>query len=282
MNLSSGRDWAYLAVLICLYSLFEYFLKRLWWKPTEDYGHSTRTVVTQAGGLFLTLFIGSAGFVTFTLGAGYAAMAALYGAWLYLSKRQTKEEYLTRSLSRFLSRQAAMGIAIVVLWRISLPLSVHSWYAAGGDVVLSGFGAYADVLREKLTLILSVTASYLFMIDGGTRVVKGIMGKFPGLLRKVNQALQGEDLNNAPTASATETEENVGEWIGFLERIITLTFVLTGNFTALAFVLTAKSIARFKELEQSKDFAEYYLLGTSGSMLCALGIGILVRMIFGL
>ena len=60
------------------------------------------------------------------------------------------------------------------------------------------------------------------------------------------------------------------------------TYTLTGNFTVIAFVLTAKSIARFKELEQSKDFAEYYLLGTSGSMIVALGSGILVSIIFGL
>ena len=67
-----------------------------------------------------------------------------------------------------------------------------------------------------------------------------------------------------------------------MERLITLTFVLLGNFTAIAFVLIVKSIARFKALEESKDFAEYYLLGTLGSMIAAIGAGMLVRITFGL
>lgn len=128
-------------------------------------------------------------------------------------------------------------------------------------------------------MILAILTAYLFVIDGGTRIVRGILGKFPGLYKKVIQTLNA---NDASTATPTESEENVGEWIGILERIITVTFVLTGNFTAIAFVLTAKSIARFKALEESKDFAEYYLLGTSGSMIAALGVGILVRIVFGL
>jgi hypothetical protein len=75
-----------------------------------------------------------------------------------------------------------------------------------------------------------------------------------------------------------DDNENIGEWIGILERVITLTFVLTGSYTAVAFALTAKSIARFKELED-KNFAEYYLLGTSSSVATALLVGALVQVL---
>ena len=67
--------------------------------------------------------------------------------------------------------------------------------------------------------------------------------------------------------------EGAGAIIGILERIFTLTLVFIGQYTALALILTAKSIARFEDLKK-REFAEYYLIGTLSSMLFALFIGI--------
>lgn len=52
-----------------------------------------------------------------------------------------------------------------------------------------------------------------------------------------------------------------GSWIGILEREIILMLGLMGQYSAIGFVLTAKSLARFKQLE-NKSFAEKYLVGT--------------------
>ena len=71
-------------------------------------------------------------------------------------------------------------------------MAIHEWYAACEDAVLSGFGKSADVLRDRLALILSVAAAYLFMIDGGTRIVRGILDKFSGLYWKVLKVLNEE------------------------------------------------------------------------------------------
>lgn len=60
----------------------------------------------------------------------------------------------------------------------------------------------------------------------------------------------------------TETEGvKIGSWIGILEREIIFILGLMGQFGAIGFVLTAKSLARFKQLE-NKSFAEKYLVGT--------------------
>ena len=67
--------------------------------------------------------------------------------------------------------------------------------------------------------------------------------------------------------------KGAGALIGFLERALTLTLVLADEYTAIALVLTAKSIARYKELQDQK-FAEYYLVGTMTSILFAILIGI--------
>ncbi len=67
-----------------------------------------------------------------------------------------------------------------------------------------------------------------------------------------------------------------GALIGALERALTITFVLLGQYTALGLVLTAKSITRFEKLKDRR-FAEYYLVGTLASMLWAILIGLATR-----
>lgn len=61
----------------------------------------------------------------------------------------------------------------------------------------------------------------------------------------------------------------IGSWIGVLEREIILILGLLGQYGAIGFVLTAKSLARFKQLE-NKSFAEKYLVGTLLSALIAI------------
>ena len=46
----------------------------------------------------------------------------------------------------------------------------------------------------------------------------------------------------------------------------------TGEFSALAFIIAAKGLARMKQLED-KQFAEYMLIGTFVSALAAIIVG---------
>ena len=61
----------------------------------------------------------------------------------------------------------------------------------------------------------------------------------------------------------------IGMWIGILEREIILMLGLLGQYGAIGFVLAAKSLARYKQLE-NKAFAEKYLVGTLLSTLIAI------------
>jgi hypothetical protein len=74
--------------------------------------------------------------------------------------------------------------------------------------------------------------------------------------------------------------KGAGTIIGILERILTLTFVLIGEYTAIAIIFTAKSITRFDELKNRK-FSEYYLIGTLSSILFAVIMGIITIWILG-
>lgn len=59
-----------------------------------------------------------------------------------------------------------------------------------------------------------------------------------------------------------EGSPNAGALIGILERAIVVLLLSVNQYSAIGFVLTAKSIARYKKITDSAVFAEYYLIGT--------------------
>lgn len=70
---------------------------------------------------------------------------------------------------------------------------------------------------------------------------------------------------------------NAGNYIGILERLFVVCFILTGHFEAIGFLLAAKSIFRFGDLKEAKDrkLTEYVMIGT----LISFGIAILIGLI---
>ena len=70
--------------------------------------------------------------------------------------------------------------------------------------------------------------------------------------------------------SAMASPARVGATIGVLERLLIVALVLTNATAAVGFVIAAKTIARFKQLDD-RQFAEYYLLGTLASVAVAVG-----------
>ncbi len=70
---------------------------------------------------------------------------------------------------------------------------------------------------------------------------------------------------------------NAGKWIGIFERILILTFVMMGQYTAIGFLMTAKSILRFSEKEGNTQLkTEYILVGTLVSFASSAAVGILI------
>lgn len=75
-----------------------------------------------------------------------------------------------------------------------------------------------------------------------------------------------------------EEKENInhkGKYIGFIERTIILFLVINNQLTAITFLITAKSIARYPQLDNA-EFAEEYILGTLGSIVIAILAGIVL------
>lgn len=72
---------------------------------------------------------------------------------------------------------------------------------------------------------------------------------------------------------------NAGKWIGICERVLILTFVLLSQYTAIGFLMTAKSILRFSEKENNTQLkTEYVLVGTLVSFASSAMIGVFMQM----
>lgn len=73
-----------------------------------------------------------------------------------------------------------------------------------------------------------------------------------------------------------KADNKAGRRIGTIERLIMLVFLSMDQYTAMGFILTAKSIARYDKITKDEKFAEYYLLGTLVSTLCVIVCRILI------
>ncbi len=81
---------------------------------------------------------------------------------------------------------------------------------------------------------------------------------------------KSEATHVAESSGPVETVEGAGHWIGIFERTITVLSISQGQYSALAVIIAAKSLARFKLISDDQRFAEYYLIGTLYSILFAL------------
>jgi len=111
-----------------------------------------------------------------------------------------------------------------------------------------------------------LATGYLYVCGRGRVLIRAVL-EIPTL-----QMRREEDR----TAGAIDIAR--GRMIGGLERALALTLVLLGEFGAVGWIIAAKSLARFKALED-REFAEYFLIGTLASFLLAVLAGIGMRML---
>lgn len=86
---------------------------------------------------------------------------------------------------------------------------------------------------------------------------------------------------NATEAIETPSLRNAGKIIGMAERILTFIFILAGQWAAIGFLITAKSVFRFGDLKAGRDrkLTEYILIGTLLSFGIAVITGVIVTSI---
>ncbi|MBC1501502.1 DUF3307 domain-containing protein [Listeria weihenstephanensis] len=81
---------------------------------------------------------------------------------------------------------------------------------------------------------------------------------------------------NQETPAVSNKELKAGRYIGGLERLLLLIFMVLQIYSAIPIIIGLKTLARFKELENNRSFAEYYLIGNFLSMI----FGVLIALLF--
>jgi hypothetical protein len=81
-----------------------------------------------------------------------------------------------------------------------------------------------------------------------------------------------------PKETGFNSLKNAGKWIGIIERLLVFVFIVAGQFGAVGFLLAAKSVFRFGDLNRKDNMklTEYVLIGT----LLSFGIAILTGLAF--
>lgn len=105
---------------------------------------------------------------------------------------------------------------------------------------------------------LIIMLGYLICLKPSNVLIKEVFG----LYNLTMEVKQGEDLLNA------------GKLIGNIERVLTLTLLLMGQYEAIGFIIAGKSILRYEGVKTAKT--EYVLIGTLLSFGIAIITGILM------
>ena len=143
-----------------------------------------------------------------------------------------------------------MSIIIATYYSLNLSAKVNSIY--------SDCSSYSNFNKTILYCLL-----FVILLDPTAVFIK-----------KLFAFIFKEEPNNNPG-------NNAGNIIGKLERIITAILLLGNQYSVIGLVLTAKSIARFKQLED-QEFAEKYLIGTLLSLSISLISTIMVKYVLAL
>ncbi len=137
---------------------------------------------------------------------------------------------------------------------LHLLVLVIVWYAWGQPVF-----SFASLPVNRMLVIITAA---IFLTSPASTLIKMIISHWtPDTFYDVSTSLP-----------------DAGKIIGYLERLLVLTFILNNHWEAVGFLLAAKSVFRFGNLKESHDrkLTEYVLIGTLLSFTLALAVALLV------
>jgi hypothetical protein len=205
----------------------------------------------------------------------WAALAVMFLHLLTDGVKSTISRNINKNGHYTVEKKAKIGLKLFTIDQLShILVLIAVWL-----FIIKGYGRTYVLLKKALPdyRLLLHAAGYLFVLEP--------VGYFIGwLTRRWSGELNVED-----------SLHDAGRWIGMLERILILTFVYMGQFAAIGFLITAKSLLRvidrpdrattdpgFIQPFSSRKHSEYVLIGTFLSFAIALGTGLIVNYFLGL
>lgn len=190
-----------------------------------------------------------------------------------------------KQLVIFLADQLAHLLVILAVSTVFFNVHLLETVSAFDLSENNGLNVVNAILFIGIIFILSTSFSSI--------IIKYIIGSLPSVLANFEGELTLKNQKNAgKTTQINNTEHSIteayqhftyssavqsrGKYIGYMERLIVIILTIVGAYEAIAFIIAAKSIARFKQLDD-RNWAEYFLLGTLSSIFLALVIGLLMK-----
>ena len=138
--------------------------------------------------------------------------------------------------------------------------------------VLAGAVCYTehpsvDLSGTEWNKIWIIVTGFVFLTTPVSVIIKIVLSKWAPATEIKTDVIETKSLQHA------------GMMIGYLERTLVLIFILQGQWAAIGFLVTAKSVFRFSDLKigQDRKLTEYILIGTLLSFGIAILTGVLVQ-----
>ncbi|MBU9712030.1 DUF3307 domain-containing protein [Evansella tamaricis] len=183
-----------------------------------------------------------------------------------------------------------LSIVLISLWFFQVDMT------SGGNTILvvfrlvEGSQPSFNVLEKVLLLLIMIMITTT--VSG--HFIRNLLGSLTNHIALFEGKYSIKDTRNGqgyiPSDQKTSISEEItytvmknqdlsrGKVIGYLERLLVIILILNDSIGSIAFIIAAKSITRFKQLDD-RDWAEYFLLGTLTSIFLAIVYGFLIKFI---
>ncbi|MCM4171467.1 DUF3307 domain-containing protein [Arenibacter sp. TNZ] len=221
-------------------------------------------------------------------------LAHLLGDFLFQPNKWVVHKEANKIASKYLYLHILIhfGVAMLLLWDLQL------WWWV---VIIAMSHYFIDLLKLYANPYFK-NKSIPFFIDQTLHIVvlyccafnSDLFGHTIGLLKEINwQLITAVVFVSYPSSIIMakllegmsdrieldhKSLPNAGKYIGIIERLFVLVFIILGRWEAIGLLITAKSVFRFNDLKESnsRKLTEYILIGT----LLSFGLAIIAGLIY--
>jgi hypothetical protein len=194
------------------------------------------------------------------LGYGWAAVVVMTVTYL----AGVTAWSLARTGTNWAAKRPVAGLVYFTLVTLVIAGSVEAWPKPSPHVFSHWLAQlpYGNLHRGYAT-VLMVAGAFVFFLATGNALVRLVLTALQDSIEPIDQPLRG------------------GRVIGALERALIFSIALAGDPTAVALVISAKSLLRFPEITRTDKgidtVTEYFLVGSLTSWVLALALVPLVH-----
>ncbi|QJR82383.1 DUF3307 domain-containing protein [Alteromonas pelagimontana] len=260
------NEWVLLSMLVLAHLVGDFYLQPYRWVASRNRDHHKSPQLTAHalvhGILTLTVLLL---FTDEKVGATVILAATVFAShWLI---DWIKSYQRPQSMRAFLADQVAHALVLIGVWIIATE-QVPAFIKLVNSPSLS----YKHIV---------VVVAYLIILKPTSVIITMLLEPWTKQLTEHAKPSPKQDVAREKLPDTEGSLASAGKGIGYLERILILTFILLNQFSAIGFLMAAKSVFRFGDLRQDQDkkLTEYVMLGTLISFTVTIMVGILTTAI---